>query len=185
MFVPPPKTCLKCGHVRTSEDSGSSIACPQCGAVYAKVEAALNARSASQATEQVRVHADPHQHERQAAAGAAHLVYLLYAVPIGLTFLIGVVLAYLMRSSGRSSFVDSHFRWQINTFWVIAGAFVVLFFLTAGLMRGVFMSGSYTNALATGTFGGFFIGSAVLLLGIWFIYRVARGWYTLFKGDEI
>lgn len=185
MFVPPPKTCLKCGHVRTSEDSGSSIACPQCGAVYAKVEAAMNARSTSQAPAQVRVHADPHQHERQAAAGVAHLVYLLYAIPFGLTLLVGVVLAYVMRSNGRGSFVDSHFRWQITTFWVIAGAFVVLVVLTAALMRGVFMSGSYTNALATGTFGGFFIGSAVLLLGIWVIYRIARGWYTLFRGEEI
>jgi predicted RNA-binding Zn-ribbon protein involved in translation (DUF1610 family) len=35
------KNCLKCGHQRLSSDQGSELECPKCGAIYAKVEAAL------------------------------------------------------------------------------------------------------------------------------------------------
>ncbi|MBC3833595.1 hypothetical protein H8K33_18965 [Undibacterium amnicola] len=35
------KNCLKCGHQRLPSDQGSELECPKCGAIYAKVEAAL------------------------------------------------------------------------------------------------------------------------------------------------
>lgn len=34
------KTCVKCGHVRRETDRGPDYACPSCGIVYAKAEAA-------------------------------------------------------------------------------------------------------------------------------------------------
>jgi len=35
------KECKKCGYIRKSNETGSEYECPKCGAVYAKVEAAL------------------------------------------------------------------------------------------------------------------------------------------------
>lgn len=37
------KTCLKCGHVNPSATGAAAEACPQCGAIYRKVEAAHEA----------------------------------------------------------------------------------------------------------------------------------------------
>lgn len=38
---PEVKKCLKCGHVRQPTDLAPDYECPQCGAIYAKVEAAM------------------------------------------------------------------------------------------------------------------------------------------------
>ena len=120
------------------------------------------------------------QQDRQASLiGWTHLVYALHAfsIVIGLlgaatvigSFLIGwpsllaVVLNYVKRSEARGTWLESHFRWQIRTFWygafwaALCGIFVVL------------------------TFG---IGAIVVwiplgFLAIWFVYRVARGWLAL------
>ena len=40
-----PKTCLKCGHQRQAGDTAPDYECPQCGAIYVKVKAAIKARS--------------------------------------------------------------------------------------------------------------------------------------------
>lgn len=44
------ETCLKCGHVNNASTGDDSEACPQCGAIYSKVEAAMAAKQKSQAT---------------------------------------------------------------------------------------------------------------------------------------
>lgn len=38
------ETCLKCGHVNNAWTGNDSEACPQCGAIYSKVEAAMAQR---------------------------------------------------------------------------------------------------------------------------------------------
>ena len=77
--------------------------------------------------------------------------------------IIAVILNYVKRSEARGTWLDSHFRWQIRTFWfgllwvVLCGVFVVL---TLGI--------------------GILIAWLPLLgVGLWFIYRVARGWLAL------
>ena len=42
------ETCLKCGHVNNASTGNDSEACPQCGAVYSKVEEAMAAKRAAQ-----------------------------------------------------------------------------------------------------------------------------------------
>lgn len=42
-----PKTCLKCGHINTVASDGPEAECPRCGAIYAKVEKALEERAAA------------------------------------------------------------------------------------------------------------------------------------------
>jgi uncharacterized membrane protein len=108
-----------------------------------------------------------------------HVIYALHAVSLvtgiigaatvvgafltGWPSIIAVVLNYARRSAARGTWLESHFRWQIRTFWfgllwvVLCGAFVVA---TLGL-------GILIAWLPLG------------LVGLWFIYRVARGWLRL------
>ena len=77
--------------------------------------------------------------------------------------IIAVILNYVKRSEARGTWLESHFRWQIRTFWF-------------GLLWV-----SLCVALIIGTFG---IGILVAwlpmgLVGLWFVYRVVRGWVAL------
>ena len=82
---------------------------------------------------------------------------------IGWPSIIAVILNYLKRSEVRGTWLESHFRWQIRTFWFgllwvcLCGAFI---FLTLGI-------GILVVWLPLG------------FLTIWFIYRIARGWLAL------
>lgn len=51
--------------------------------------------------------------------GGASLVYILYLLSfvLGVTFLIGVVLAYLNRGEAPD-WVKTHYQFQIRTFWI-------------------------------------------------------------------
>ncbi|HXH82787.1 MAG TPA: hypothetical protein VNN07_07660 [Candidatus Tectomicrobia bacterium] len=77
--------------------------------------------------------------------------------------LIAVVLNYVKRSEARGTWLDSHFRWQIRTFWfgllwvVLCGIFVVL---TLGI-------------------GLIIAWIPLIVVGLWFVYRIARGWLAL------
>ena len=77
--------------------------------------------------------------------------------------IIAVILNYVKRSDVRGTWLESHFRWQIRTFWFgllwvsLCVGFVVL---TLGI-------GLIIAWLPLG------------LVGFWFIYRVLRGWLAL------
>ena len=77
--------------------------------------------------------------------------------------IIAIILNYLKRSEARGTWLESHFRWQIRTFWfgllwVLLCAFFVVFTLGIGLL------------VAWLPFG---------LVGLWFVYRIIRGWMAL------
>lgn len=80
--------------------------------------------------------------------------------------LIAVILNYVKRSDVRGTWLESHFVWQIRTFWygmlwiALCGLFVVL---TLGV--GILIA--WLPAVA---------------VGLWFIYRIARGWMRLRAG---
>lgn len=77
--------------------------------------------------------------------------------------IIAVVLNYVKRSEAHGTWLDSHFRWQIRTFWFgllwisLCGAFIV----------------------ATLGIGLLFVWLPITLVGLWFVYRIVRGWITL------
>ena len=77
--------------------------------------------------------------------------------------LIAVVLNYVKRADVRGTWLESHFRWQIRTFWfgLLWVGLCVLFVVT--------------------TFGvGLIIAWLPLgVVGLWFIYRIASGWLRL------
>jgi uncharacterized membrane protein len=85
---------------------------------------------------------------------------------IGWPSIIAVILNYVYRSEARGTWLQSHFRWQIRTFWfgVLWVALCTLFvLLTLGL-------------------GLFVVALPITALGVWFIYRIARGWLRLMDG---
>jgi uncharacterized membrane protein len=77
--------------------------------------------------------------------------------------IIAVILNYVKRGDVRGTWLESHFRWQIRTFWfgLLWVSLCVLFIIV--------------------TFGiGILIAwLPLVLVSLWFIYRVARGWIAL------
>ena len=106
-----------------------------------------------------------------------HLVYALHALSllIGLTTaasiigafvfgvpsIIAVVINYVKRGEARGTYLESHFRWQIRTFW-----FALLWSIIGGMLFITLVG----IPLAIGVF---------FAAGVWAIYRVARGWLAL------
>lgn len=80
--------------------------------------------------------------------------------------IIAVILNYIKRSEARDTWLESHFRWQIRTFW---------FGLLWISLCGVFI-------IATFGIGLLFMWLPITLVGLWFVYRIVRGWVTL--GDR-
>lgn len=94
--------------------------------------------------------------DEAAAKSAAQLVYILQAVGffIGLTWIVAVIVNYVKLDDSRGTWVESHFRWQIRTFWF-------------GLLWGVI--GAISMFVV--------VGFAVLAANyVWLIYRVVKGW---------
>ena len=117
-----------------------------------------------------------------------HIIYGLHAlsVLIGLTspatvvgsFVFGlpsiaaVIMNYLRRADVRGTFLESHFRWQIRTFW-----FALLWIVIAGVV-----SAPLVLLVGLGVLT-FFLAAAAI--GLWVIYRVARGWLALRDGRSV
>ncbi|HEY7557538.1 MAG TPA: hypothetical protein VIH18_22295 [Candidatus Binatia bacterium] len=107
----------------------------------------------------------------------AHLVYALHALSLligvttaativgafvfGVPSIIAVVINYIKRGEARGTFLESHFRWQIRTFW-----FALLWCVVAGMLFVTFVGIPIALAIFFGT-------------GVWAIYRIARGWLAL------
>ena len=108
-----------------------------------------------------------------------HLVYALHALSLligvttaativgafvfGVPSIIAVVINYVKRSEARGTFLESHFRWQIRTFWFGAlWAAVCLLFVFVTLGIGILVAWIPLG-----------------IVGLRFIYRIARGWLRL------
>jgi uncharacterized membrane protein len=79
--------------------------------------------------------------------------------------IIAVVLNYVKRGDVRGTWLESHFRWQIRTFW-----FALLWAVIIGVL------GALLVIVVIG-FAIWVIG--LFVLGLWAIYRIARGWLRL------
>ncbi|WP_413935801.1 DUF4870 family protein [Nitrospira sp. BLG_1] len=77
--------------------------------------------------------------------------------------IIAVMLNYIKRSDVRGTWLESHFRWQIRTFWF-------------GLL---WMSLCVIFIIVTFGIGLLFMWLPISLVGLWFVYRIIRGWVTL------
>jgi uncharacterized membrane protein len=111
----------------------------------------------------------------------AHVVYALHTLSLvigafgaatvigaflfGWPSIIAVIINYVKRGEARGTWLESHFRWQIRTFW-FALLWAVIVAVVSALLAVVVIG------LATWVIG-------VIALGIWAIYRIARGWLRL------
>jgi uncharacterized membrane protein len=87
------------------------------------------------------------------------VVYALQAAGflVGITWIVAVVIDYVKRDEAKGTWLESHFRWQIRTFWW-------------GLLWAVI--GAITFLVVV----GWFILAADT---IWIIYRIVKGWLYL------
>jgi uncharacterized membrane protein len=104
-------------------------------------------------------------HALSVLIGLTSAATVIGAFVFGLPSLLAVVLNYVRRSEVRGTVLESHFRWQIRTFWfallwIVAGA--VLFVTLIGIPLALVVWGVAT---------------------VWVIYRIARGWMRLSRGD--
>ncbi len=86
----------------------------------------------------------------------------------GLPSIIAVIMNYARRSDVRGTWLESHFRWQIRTFW-----FSWLWIFVTSILAALLLILLVGFVIAI-------VGFA--LIGIWVIYRVARGWLALRDG---
>jgi uncharacterized membrane protein len=116
-----------------------------------------------------------------------HVIYALHAFGLCLgafgaasvvgSFLFGwpsiiaVVLSYLQRDKVKGTWLASHYEWVIATFWI-----ALVWSLGVLLVSVVLMP--VLIGFATLPVGMF-------LLGIWAIYRIARGWLRLKDGQPM
>ncbi len=117
-----------------------------------------------------------------------HIIYGLHALSIligimttasiagkfvfGLPSIIAVIMNYIRRSDVRGTMLESHFEWQIHTFWVAA----------AVLVAAAIFSGPLVLLLGLG-FLTFFLAAGIT--GLWVIYRIGKGWLALRDGKPV
>src|SRR5215813_488210 len=81
---------------------------------------------------------------------------IIGAFVFGVPSIIAVVINYLKRADARGTYLESHFRWQIRTFW-----FALLWCVIAGML--------FVTLIGIPVAIAIFFGA-----GIWVIYRIAR-----------
>jgi uncharacterized membrane protein len=92
-------------------------------------------------------------------------VYALQALSFiwGLPAIVGLVINYVKRDDARGTIYESHFDWQIRSFWW-------------GLVW----------ALIGGVLAVLLVGFVVMFVAwVWMIYRVVKGWLKLTEGQPV
>ena len=100
-------------------------------------------------------------HAFSAFTGLASAALVVTAFLTGWPSIIAVIINYVKRSEVRGTWLDSHFSWQIRTFW-----FALLWLAVGGIL--------FLTVVG--------IPFAVLvwaITGIWVLYRIIRGWLAL------
>ena len=102
-------------------------------------------------------------HALSALSGILTSATIIGSFIFGWPSIIAVIISYATRSQVNGTWLESHWRWQLRTFW-----FGVLWLGVAGLL--------------TITFIGIPAAWMVIVItGLWVLYRVTRGWLGLLK----
>ncbi|MBM4200751.1 MAG: hypothetical protein FJ189_05640 [Gammaproteobacteria bacterium] len=96
----------------------------------------------------------------------AQLAYLLQlaAIVTGITYPVSALISHTQRAKASGTLLESHFRWQIQTFWISLAVGL------AGVM-----------ALAAGPLGLMILSGDLM----WIVYRVVQGWVRLSRDEPI
>lgn len=93
------------------------------------------------------------------------IIYALYAASfiVGITWFVAIIINYVKRDDVVGAYLESHFRWQIRTFWFS------MLWATVGFVL------SFIGI-------GFFI---LIADGLWVLYRIVKGWLYLNDSKEM
>jgi len=106
-------------------------------------------------------------HAFSVLTGIITSVTVVGAFVFGWPSIIAVILNYVKRGDANGTFLESHFAWQVRTFW-IAFAWTVASWVLILTLVGIPLAW-------------------LLILGvsIWIAYRVIRGWLALVEGKAM
>jgi uncharacterized membrane protein len=112
-----------------------------------------------------------------------HVIYTLHALSVVMGFIgsafiitafltgwpsvIAVIINYIKRGDVYGTYLDSHFGWQIRTFW-----YALLWLTIAAILFMTVIGIVLAYIIAVGA-------------GIWISYRIIRGWITLNEGRSM
>jgi len=100
-------------------------------------------------------------HALSALSGILTSASIVGAFVFGWPSIIAVIINYVTRDQVRGGWLDSHWRWQLRSFWYAA-----LWLVVAGLLA-VTLIGIPAAILV------------IVVTGLWVLYRVIRGWLGL------
>jgi uncharacterized membrane protein len=100
-------------------------------------------------------------HAFSAVTGIVSSALIVTAFLSGWPSIIAVILNYVKRSDVRGTWLDSHFSWQIRTFW-----FALLWLVIGAILFATVVGIPVAVVLWIAT-------------GIWVLYRIIRGWLAL------
>ena len=100
-------------------------------------------------------------HAFSALTGLLSPAMIVTAFLTGWSSIIAVILNYVKRSDVRGTWLDSHFAWQIRTFW-----YALLWLVVGGILFATVVGIPFAVVLWLET-------------GIWVLYRIIRGWLAL------
>ena len=100
-------------------------------------------------------------HALSAVSGIVTSATIVGAFVFGWPSIVAVIINYLTRDRVRGTWLESHWRWQLRTFW-----YALLWVVVAGLL--------------VITLIGIPLAWVVMLsTGLWVMYRVIRGWLAV------
>jgi uncharacterized membrane protein len=106
-------------------------------------------------------------HTLSALGGILTPAFVVTAFVTGWPSIIAVIINYVKRKEVRGNYLESHFRWQIRTFW-----FAVAWLLVATLLAVTFVGIPFAIVVAW-------------VAGLWVLYRIARGLLRLLDNREM
>ena len=124
------------------------------------------------------------------------IVYALYAASLvfGVTCLVAIIINYVKRDDVAGTWLESHFRWHLRTFWyslawsvLLVGVLVLaIFSIFFGAAAPIAVGAGpleITNALIAAIIAApvafVLLAVAFLALSVWISYRIVRGWLAL------
>jgi uncharacterized membrane protein len=105
------------------------------------------------------------ENNEQSLKSIATVVYALQAAGffVGITWIAAVIVGYVKKDDAAGTWLESHFRWQIGTFWW-------------GLLWGVI------GAILAFVLVGFVV---LFADAVWIVYRIVKGWLRLAERREV
>jgi uncharacterized membrane protein len=102
---------------------------------------------------------ESNEEKMQSLKTITQVVYVLYALSYftGITGIVGIIINYIKREDAAGTWLESHFTWQIRTFW-----YSLLWFVVGWLTLVIL------------------VGFVVLFVSFcWMVYRIVKGWLNL------